>query len=274
MPVFKAKYFEEALLSALNQSSGVGEIIVCDDSSDSGIETIVKKYQNNKRDIPLYYERNLVNIGAGDNFIKAVKMATYPYIKPLFDDDLMNSELVPRCIDILDMHRNISLVSARRHKINSYGATLNTNEAAFNMNFGRDVCLKGGSVKSFLAKYPINFIGEPSCAMFRRDDFFKIKYPFSVNNQPTVGCGDLTLWVKLFSFGDLGYIDKVLASFRIWEGSETGLMIYSKEVERPNFIGPGILQNFLIQQGYLTEKLELEIANLEPILDFNKFLLD
>jgi glycosyltransferase involved in cell wall biosynthesis len=274
MPAFKAKYFEEALLSALNQSSGVGEIIVCDDSSDSGIETIAKKYQNNKRDIPLYYERNIVNIGGGDNFIKAVKMATYPYIKPLFDDDLMNSELVPLCIDILDMHRNISLVSARRNKIDSNGATLNTNEAAFNMNFGRDVCLKGGSVKSFLAKYPINFIGEPSCVMFRKDDFLKIKQPFSINNQPTTGCGDLTLWVKLFSLGDLGYIDKTLASFRLWEGSETGLMIYSKEAVTTNFTGPGILQNFLIQQGYLTENLELEIANLEPVLIFNKLALN
>lgn len=250
IPAYRHDYFEQCLNSALGQSGGVGEIIICDDSSEFLIEKTVNLALKISS-VPIRYFKNTTRLGEGINFFKGISLASFPYIKPLHDDDLIQPECVERLVNIFETHENISLATVRRNSINSRGEHINTTDG-FNFDLTwTNKCIKSSSVLRLLAKNTVNWIGEPTCVMFRRDDLLSLGENYNrINENVTFGCGDLTTWVNLLKFGDLGIaFGDYLASHRLWDQSTTNLHFQN------NFSGIAMLHE------YLNANIKMELVN-------------
>lgn len=215
MPVYKAEYFEVALRSALNQDFDSFEILVCDDSRNGLIEAIVQRCQRESR-VPLRYVRNEQQLFERGNLKRVIELARGRFIKYLFDDDVIALDNMARCAAVLRDHPEVALVSSQRRLIDSDGKELPPTLASI-YPFDGDVCLEGSDVVSFLVDYTVNFIGEPSSVMFRREHI----QPYMDDDLCALGgekvywLGDLTLYVKLLQHGHLAMLKDPLSSFRI-----------------------------------------------------------
>ncbi|MCD6663412.1 MAG: glycoside hydrolase family 99-like domain-containing protein [Comamonas sp.] len=216
IPAYKAVFFAEALDSALSQRFGSFEVLVCDDSGGREIEDIVISRQNGL--VPLRYIRNETRLGERGNVRRCIDEARGYYIKLLYDDDLIAPDCIARLSEVLSILPEVSLVSSRRGVINERGELASSiSSPAYRWPFLEDVRLKGTSVCSFLGLNPINFIGEPSSVMFRKEDVERTIQGdvFSLAGLPISWVGDLALYVNLLKNGDLVMLAETLSNFRV-----------------------------------------------------------
>ncbi|HCL3239822.1 TPA: glycosyltransferase family 2 protein, partial [Pseudomonas aeruginosa] len=96
MPTYKLEYFEDALDSVLGQTYLALELIICDDSSDERIATLVEQKRASAA-FPIRYFRNETRLGELGSTAKGIRLAEGEYVKFLHDDDV----LLPECVEAL-----------------------------------------------------------------------------------------------------------------------------------------------------------------------------
>lgn len=101
MPIYNhPQYFEQALLSALNQNCDFEyEIIVCDNNHPQFQQVnqeIARKYECDK----LLYYVNEENIGGLSNWNRCVELANSSYVTYCHDDDMLNCDCLSRLYDV------------------------------------------------------------------------------------------------------------------------------------------------------------------------------
>ena len=74
IPAYKPSYFAQALESALAQTWGALEVVVCDDSPGDVIKAIVADQQSITT-IPLHYSRNPGCAGELGNTLSCIRLA-------------------------------------------------------------------------------------------------------------------------------------------------------------------------------------------------------
>ncbi|WP_174865317.1 glycosyltransferase [Pectobacterium polaris] len=216
IPAYKPTFFEEALQSACKQDYPNIEIIVSDDNTNGGIFRILKKYQDNSK-FPIFYYKTETQLFEQKNLFNAVTKSNGEYIKFLYDDDILKTDCVSKLVDVIISDDNISLVSSRRHRIDELGHILDDIQAT-SVPFTEDVIVPGDTLISYLADYPINFIGEPSCVLCRRKDLIELGESFfQIKNMRTPYLGDLSLYVNLLKKGNLAFLIEALSCFRVSE---------------------------------------------------------
>lgn len=89
--------FPDALRSALAQTYGNLEVVVCDNASTDGTES----FMTTQTDERLRYIRHPVNIGANANFEACLEHARGRYFLLLHDDDLLHPEFIDRAVEEL-----------------------------------------------------------------------------------------------------------------------------------------------------------------------------
>lgn len=100
IPVFnRAKFIEETIQSALNQSYPYVEVVVSDNSSTDGTWELLQKISSENENVRIY--RNESNIGPVRNWIKAVSLADGYYTKILWSDDQMDPEFVSSALEMM-----------------------------------------------------------------------------------------------------------------------------------------------------------------------------
>ena len=92
-----ARYVERQLDSIVSQTVPPSEIVVCDDASSDGTANIVLDFAA-RSPVPIRLERNRVNLGYGDNFLKAASLTTHPYIAFSDQDDVWRRDKVERSL--------------------------------------------------------------------------------------------------------------------------------------------------------------------------------
>lgn len=216
IPAYKPAFFEAALASALRQNHDDIEIIVTDDCRDDGIRDIVEKLRPQSR-WPIHYSKNDTPLGEPHNIALGVSLARGDYIKFLYDDDILLTDCVRLMFDVMHDSPDIKIVSATRKRIDASGAMLADNlYTAY--PFGKNVVLNGPELVSFLAQYPVNFVGEPSAVMCRREDLLAFGQDIMSLNQVLIwGLGDLAMYVKLLRQGNLAMLARPLSCFRVSE---------------------------------------------------------
>lgn len=214
IPAFKATFFEEALLSAVNQTYDNIEIIICDDSQDNLIANIAERVsQTTERTIQYHKnETRLMEIG---NVSRCVGLSRGEYIKFLYDDDILHVDCVAALVAAMEVDDNITLASSKRLRVDESGAILPDNMAT-SFPFRGDVTLHGGDLIDFIADNIINFIGEPSCVLCRGEDLRQLADEiYLLNGQRMRYLADMALYVKLLNKGNLAFLAQPLSSFRI-----------------------------------------------------------
>jgi len=218
IPAFKAKYLRAALDSLLTQDFSDYEIVVGDDCPTQEVHDLLRKFVEDARIGNVRYHRNEPALGGGGNFSACIGRARGKYIKPVFDDDFLLPGALSRFVQVLTQDERISVVGSRRLLVDEHGEKLPDNAATVPL-FDEDVVIHGKDVVSFLGDVTLNFIGEPSSIMFRRDDY----HPISAEHQGLYKLGgqyiewvaDLAVTVKLLRRGDLALLHEPYSAFRV-----------------------------------------------------------
>ncbi len=208
------RYFEKALRSALAQTYRNIEIIVCDDSRDSAIEAIVNKYRSSPT--PICYERNVERLMVRKNYERCLSRANGEYIKFLNDDDLLEPRCIERLVAALEAEPSAVLATSARSLVDAHGGPKHDMPATVPL-FREDRFVDGQSLANALLMLGLNFVGEPSTALFRKDaaqldDDEKL---FEFRGATGRGVVDFTLWTRLLCRGDAVYLRERLSSFRV-----------------------------------------------------------
>ena len=223
MPTYKTEHLHQALESALNQTYRNLEILICDDCPTDAIENIAREYGQFDPRV-----RYLRNPDAGKdigrlNHVLCMKEARGEYIKFLNDDDLLDIECVERMLKAFSDYPDISLVTSKRQRIDQHGSPL-ADIAATQAPVAADSMIEGLSLGTALMLSQINFVGEPSTVLFRRDDMIEVTPDFmSLDEQPIAWASDVAIFLNLALRGNTVYLIQPLSSFRI-HGEQTQVL--------------------------------------------------
>ena len=102
----RADYLKESIESILNQTAKIKEITVLDNESTDNTEEVVATFAN--RGVK-YYK----TFGFLGNFNKAREIVNKPYCMLFHDDDILLPEYLKLALNILNKHKNISLITTR-----------------------------------------------------------------------------------------------------------------------------------------------------------------
>ena len=215
IPAYKPRFLDAALRSAFEQDCEGYEILVCDDCRTDAVAQIVQPYLNQPGGPTVRYIHNDEQLGEARNFAKCVELARGRYVKLLCDDDLILPGALRAQAAVLDANEGVSIVTSRRKLIDEHGNTLPDFVATLSP-FDHDACVHGHDLVSFLADHILNFIGEPSCTLFRRDLLVPLGSELmALAGQPIEWLGDLAMHVNLMRQGHLAMLQEPGACFRI-----------------------------------------------------------
>lgn len=214
MPAYKASYFEAALNSVLSQTYPALELIIYDDSPDECIAGLVEQRKAGAP-CPIRYFKNEIRLGELGSTARGIRLAEGRYIKFLHDDDVLEPDCIEKLVEVMERDPSVSLASSRRRRIDEAGEPL-PDILATCFPFTGDVLLDGRELVSFLGEHTINFIGEPSCILARREDLLQIVDQLMYLNGTLIHwVGDLALYAKLLQRGNLAFLARPLTNFRV-----------------------------------------------------------
>lgn len=217
IPAYNDAFFQESLESALRQTHSNTEIIVCDDSGGDSIRDIIHHCSAPGR---IIHHRNPENLGARRNYLRCFELASGNYVKFLNDDDILDSRCIERMVDILQRFDDITLVTSRRQLIDADGRSL-PDIPPTRPIVGNDSIIQGSCASYIMLQSKLNFIGEPTTAMFRREDIHDLQPDImSFADKPVMANLDVAMWLNLLYRGDLAYLVDVLSYFRLHGAQE------------------------------------------------------
>jgi glycosyltransferase involved in cell wall biosynthesis len=114
------RFIEEALDSILNQTFTDFELIISDNASRDRTGDIAKAYA--RRDHRIRYHRSEKNLGAGRNAQRVYELATGKYFKWAAVDDLMEPDLLRRCVEVLENDPGCVLAYASTREVDLNGS--------------------------------------------------------------------------------------------------------------------------------------------------------
>ncbi|HEX8472932.1 MAG TPA: glycosyltransferase [Pyrinomonadaceae bacterium] len=201
-----APYIAQAVESALNQETNFDyEIVVGEDCSTDGTREILIDLQKRHPDkIRLLLREHNLGAYGKNNFIDTLYKCTGEYVALLDGDDYWTSpHKLQKQVDFLDSHPDCSVCF---HNALVVSEVAPQNSSLFNDADQKEISTLADIVRR-------NFI----CActvMFRRNLFGRFPPLFyKVLN------GDWMLSVLNAQHGDIGYINEVMATYRIHEGA-------------------------------------------------------
>ena len=113
------QFLEEALHSILSQTFTDFELIISDNASTDRTGEIAEAYA--KGDNRIRYYRSEKNMGAGWNARRVFELARGKYFKWAAVDDLLEPELLRRCVEVLESDPGCVLAYARTREVDEDG---------------------------------------------------------------------------------------------------------------------------------------------------------
>lgn len=219
------RYLAACLESMLAQTERDWELLIVDDCSSDGTAEIASAYA--RRDPRVRLVRNPANLGLVRNWNRCVDLAQGTWVKFLFQDDL----IVPSCIEemLAAAGETTDFVACKRGFIFEEGTSAQE----------REFYLTHPSVTSLdemtevrpdavcdraIDLLGVNFIGEPSAVLLRRDVFAR----FGGFNADLIMICDTEYWVRVASHTGLVHVPKTLCQFRVHPGSASARALASR----------------------------------------------
>jgi glycosyltransferase involved in cell wall biosynthesis len=214
IPSSNPAYFGQALDSALAQTYRNIEIIICDDCESDAVGEIARS----RSDPRVRYIKNPERLRARRNYEKLLGLASGEFVKYLNDDDALAPACVATFVDAFQRVPDLVLATSHRWRIDS-ASNLMADMPATRPVLSGDRVIDGVSLGNAVTMYGLNFIGEPSTAMFRRSDFAPRPHvdgerPFHFNGEEIRGAADLAMWSRLLVQGNVAFFSERLSYFR------------------------------------------------------------
>jgi len=213
-------FFKEALESALSQTYPNIEILVSDDSTEPSIENFMKEFlakYDKEKVVKFYKHRKESEDFGSSNSENLLEKASGRYISFLFQDDLIHKEKVRLMMHFFILEKDVSLVTSYRKLIDSSGAHLEDSVATKRIS---DILLisNGEEISRMLFKSGVNFIGEPSTAIFKLEDQQSMT---SYRGHRIYSLVDYAQWLNSLEKGTFVYIPLALNFTRRHEQQNT-----------------------------------------------------
>lgn len=210
MPVYNsAGFLAEAIESILKQSFTDFELLIMDDCSTDNSREIISRYASQDSRIVAVF--NTDNLGMVNNWNACLVSARGEYVKFLFGDDLLASQVtMERMVAVLAEESSVSLVATARNIINAHSAVVKVVSS-----FPDGVVRPGTVIINRCLSTQKNLVGEPSVVMFRNRQASR---GFDARYNQLV---DLEMWFHLLEQGDFAYIAAPLSSFRNHDEQQT-----------------------------------------------------
>jgi glycosyltransferase involved in cell wall biosynthesis len=236
------------------------EILIVDDASTD--DTV--KVANSFHDRRIRVQVNNSNLGLVRNWNRCLTLSKGELIKFLFQDDLLYPTCVEKMAQLFEKHPRVGMVFSSRNVLLENPA--DPDAVAWKERFGtlhtRFTSLRKVNRGSrlfnqwFAHQFAENWVGEPSCVMFRKACVNRI----GVFNTRMYQMADIEMWARLAYFYDVGFIEEPLSAFTFHTGSATSVNIKRRLA---------YLDRLWLIEGLLSHK---EIRRSHPQLKWLRFL--
>ncbi|MCI7539548.1 MAG: glycosyltransferase [Veillonellaceae bacterium] len=210
----RLSYLRQSLKSALGQTYPNLEIIVSDDNSnDDRIETFMHTEVHDSR-ISYFHHKGL-GFQRSENITWLLSHFHGEYFQLLMDDDLIAPEKIEMMVACYQECPTATLVTSYRQVIDGEGNKLPDLEETARLT-DEPTLFRGAAVRQKLLQETLNFLGEPSTVLLRRDcqaQMLDIWTTYHAN-------ADLVTWLALCEQGDVVYLPQPLSFFRHHEGQD------------------------------------------------------
>ena len=216
IPSSNPRYFLECLDSAIAQTYPHIEIVICDDSEGDAIPAMAASRAGRAT---IRFEKNPQRLRARRNYEKCLSLVRGEYVKFLNDDDMLEPECVARLVEAFQQVPDLVLATSHRFRIDANSRVIEDMPATRPV-VARDVVVEGVSLANAVIMHGLNFIGEPSTAMFRKCDFeprpdLDGERPFHFNGEEVRGAIDFAMWSRLLVQGNAAFLEARLSRFRV-----------------------------------------------------------
>ena len=232
-----AKFIEQSVQSALNQTYLNTEIIVVDDGSNAETKAILKKLE--PQITKLITQENQGQSVARNN---GIKFSTGEYILNLDSDDFFEPSFCQKAVDEFEKDQEIKIITCHANRFDSTGIV--------------DVFVpNGGKLSNFL--FSNVALGS---SMFRKEDWNETGgYE---ENLPILGFEDWEFYIQILKLGGYCFVIKeVLFNYQMREGSTTKRIRHEKLDKFKLIIGKHkslYVNNFDNLLDYLFYRIEKE----------------
>lgn len=136
VPVYNDdRFLAQTLDCLISQTYRDCEIIICDNCSTDNTEQISRSFAN--KDARIQYHRNSTNIGVSRNFNLSFHLAGGEYFKWAAANDLCATDMVERCVEVLDRRPDVVLCFARTCIIDENSALKEDYDDQLDLQFDR-----------------------------------------------------------------------------------------------------------------------------------------
>lgn len=226
MPAYNAAdRISVAIESVFRQTREDWELVIVDDASTDATAQVVGSQGDDR--VRLYV--NDSNLGQARASNRALHLARCELIKFLHHDDRLEPDCLARLAEPFELSPRVGFAFSRRRieleaPDDPASRQWKAAHAEPHLKFGglEEVNHGPALFERYLASgVESNWIGEPSCAMVRRE-YLRVCGTFNLRVQ---GLNDVDLWLRLMSRYDVGFVDAVLCTYRFGASGETGVSL-------------------------------------------------
>lgn len=204
-----ARFVRQAVESALGQTYPEIEVLVVDDASEDGTLDALEGIDDPR----LRVLANPRNLGFADNHNRVLREARGEYVKLLHCDDLIVTSAIETQVAAILANPGVVLVTSSRAIIDDEGVPVMRRGPSW-----PEGVVAGAEALRRIVREGANVVGEPSAGLFRTRDGLEAG-GYSAEFRYAV---DLEFWTRLLARGDLYYIPRSLAAYRLRAGQVSG----------------------------------------------------
>ncbi len=208
LPIYNGKrYLAAAIQSILSQSFDEFELIAIDDRSEDDSFEIMESFAATDSRVKLHINES--RLGPLANFNQCFKLAKGHYIKPFSQDDLLHTEMLRQCVQVMERESDVALVSVNRTLIDSNGESIRSEDLPVaSQVVASQRVINGKEIFGSCVNPLVNHLGESSTVMFKSSSAGGGYDPkFSQ-------LADLELWLRILMNGDYYFIPDTLCHVR------------------------------------------------------------
>ena len=216
------KFIEQQLMSILNQTRPVDEVIICDDGSNDKTIEIINNIITTNNLTKWHLHRNSKNLGAGENFNTAIKKCSGDIIFFCDQDDVWHKNKVEEIINVFDTNSDVKSVVTNFKLIDENNNYLFNDNKLDNPWFHCED-YQPEAHNPLLYKVPLSTIliqcVSPGCTQAMRKEL--VDSLLSFNYDPMYH--DLKVQLISGLYDGLYYLNKPLTKYRIHSKNTVGI---------------------------------------------------
>jgi glycosyltransferase involved in cell wall biosynthesis len=224
------EYLSQCIESAIIQSYKNIEILIVDDNSSDNTHQIVETYRS--KDNRIRFVQNEKNLGLVGNWNKCIDEAKGEWIKFLFQDDYMDTNCIQVMVESISADDRL-ITSGRRlvfdpgldEKVKQYSISQTLTFERLGIPSSAHSTISSETISDFAVQHIcMNFIGEPTVIMFRKDVVSELGY---FNPELSQIC-DFEYFLRISSRYGLKNIPQPLTWFRVHRKSTSSSQMKEK----------------------------------------------